>query len=270
MRYEKIYKDSLLNNIKMKALVTGASSGIGYEFAKVLAKNKYDIIIVSRNKEKLQKIKKEIEREHKIKVYVYKSDLSKLNEVKKFYYEVKNEDISVLINNAGVGDFGKFLDISWEKDNEVIDINIKALTFLTKLFSEKMVERGEGKILNVASVAAFQPGPYLAVYSATKSYVLHFSEALAEELKGTGVTVTTLCPGLTMSNFFKRSGISDDEVKTWGNLATAKEVAEYGYEMMIKNKIIAVYGLRSKFSIFLKKFLPRNFVTKITGHVLKV
>ena len=254
----------------MKALITGASSGIGYEFAKVLAKNKYDVILVSRNKEKLQKIKKEIEREHKVKVSVYKSNLSKLNEVKKFYQKVKNEDISILINNAGVGDFGKFLDIPWEKDNEVIDLNIKALTFLTKNFSEKMVEKGEGKILNVTSIAAFQPGPYLAVYSATKSYVLHFSEALAEELKGTGVTVTTLCPGLTMSNFFKRSGISNDEVKTWGNLANAKEVAEYGYEMMIKNKVIVVYGLRNRFNVFLKRFLPRNVVTKITGRVLKV
>ncbi|MEK6872604.1 MAG: SDR family oxidoreductase [Nanoarchaeota archaeon] len=254
----------------MKALVTGASSGIGYEFAKVLAKNKYDIILVSRNKEKLQKIKKEIERWHKTKVYLYKSDLSKLNEVNKFYQKIKNEDIGILINNAGVGNFGKFLDTPWEKDNEVINLNIKALTFLTKIFSEKMVEKGEGKILNVASVAAFQPGPYLAVYSATKSYVLYFSEALAEELKGTGVTVTTLCPGLTMSSFFKRSGISDDEIKTWGNLTTAKEIAEYGYEMMMKNKTIAVYGLRNIFSIFLKRFLPRNFVTKITGRVLKV
>lgn len=254
----------------MKALVTGASSGIGYEFTKVLAKNKYDLILVSRNKEKLQKIKKEIEREYKVKVYLFKSDLSKLDKVKKFYQKVKNEEIGILINNAGVGDFGKFLDTSWEKDNEVIDLNVKALTLLTKLFSEKMIEKGEGKILNVASVAAFQPGPYLAVYSATKSYVLHFSEALAEELKGTGVTVTALCPGLTMSNFFKRSGISDDEMKTWGNFATVKEVAEYGYEMMMKNKVIAIYGLRNKFSIFLKRFLPRNFVTKIIGQVLKV
>ena len=254
----------------MKALVTGASSGIGYELAKVLAKNKYDLILVSRNIEKLQKIKKEIEKNYKVKVYVYKSDLSKLDEVTKFYQQIKNEDINILINNAGVGDFGKFLDISWEKDNEVIGLNIIALTFLTKIFSEKMVEKGEGKILNVASTAAFQPGPYLSVYSATKSYVLNFSEALAEELKGTGVTITTLCPGLTMTDFFKRSGISDNEVKTWGNLTTAKEVAEYGYDMMMNNKTVAVYGLRNKFSIFLKRFLPRNFITRITGRVLKV
>mgnify|MGYP001566310628 FL=1 len=254
----------------MKALVTGASSGIGYEFAKVLAKNKHEIILVSRNKEKLKKLKKEIERDYNVKVSVYKADLSKLNELKKFYRQVKNEDIDILINNAGVGDFGKFLEVSWEKDNEVIDLNIKALTILTKLFSKNMVKRREGKILNVASIAAFQPGPYLAVYSATKSYVLHFSEALAEELKGTGITVTTLCPGLTSSSFFKRSGISYDEVKTWKNLATSKEVAEYGYEMMMKNKIIAVYGLRNRFNIFLKRFLPRNFITKITGRVLKI
>lgn len=260
----------VFDNFKMRALVTGASSGIGYEFAKVLAKNKHELILVSRNKEKLQKIKKEIERNYKVKVYAYKVDLSQLNEVKRFYLQVKNEDIDILINNCGVGDFGKFLEVSWEKDNEVIDINIKALTILTKLFSKNMFERGEGKILNVASTAAFQPGPYLAVYSATKSYVLHFSEALAEELKGTGVTVTVLCPGLTMSNFFKRSGISDDEVKTWENLATAKEVAEYGYEMMMKNKIIAVYGLRNRFNIFLKRFLPRNFVTKITASKLRI
>ena len=254
----------------MRALVTGASSGIGYEFAKILAKNKYELILVSRNKEKLKKIKKEIERDYKVKVYVYNVDLSKLNEVKKFYSLIKNENIDILINNAGVGDFGKFLDMSWEKDNEVIDLNIKALTILTKLFLKNMVKRREGKILNVASIAAFQPGPYLAVYSATKSYVLHFSEALAEELKGTGVTVIALCPGVTMSNFFKRSGISDDEVKTWGNLATSKETAEYGYEMMMKKKIIAVYGSRNRFNIFLKRFFPRNFITKVTGRVLKI
>lgn len=251
----------------MKALITGASSGIGYEFAKILAKNNHDIIIVSRNKEKLQKLKKEIEDDYKVKVSLYNTDLSDIKKVKQLYYKLKNEDINILINNAGVGDFGGFLDIHWEKYNETIDLNIKALTLLTKLFLKDMLAKRKGKILNVASIAGFQPGPYLAIYSATKSYVLHFSEALAEELKGTGVTITALCPGLTMSNFFKRSGITDDEVKKWGKIATSKEVAKFGYKMLMKNKIVAVYGLRNKLFIFFNRLLPRNIITKIVARI---
>ena len=174
----------------------------------------------------------------------------------------ENIDVDVLINNAGFGNLGKFSESDLKKELEMINVNISALTALTRLFLPEMIAKNHGKILNVASTAAFQPGPMMSVYYATKAYVLSFSEALSEELKGTGVTVTALCPGPTASNFQKTAGIQETKLIKGKRIATSKEVAEFGYDAMMKGKRIAVQGTMNKLMAYGVKFLHRRLVTR--------
>ena len=185
------------------ALITGASSGIGLEFAKVFAKEKNNLVLVARSKDKLEQLASDIRKDYAVQVKVINADLSNMEEVQMVYDTCKAENIEVeyLINNAGFGDFGYFAQSDWKKTEQMIDLNIKSLTKFCRLFIPDMVARKSGKILNVASTAAFQPGPTMAVYFASKSYVLFLSEALYSELQGTGVNVTCLCPGATESGF---------------------------------------------------------------------
>lgn len=246
------------------SLVTGASSGIGLEISRLLAKDKNNLILVSRNKEELIKFKKVLEDNYKVQVYVIAKDLAEYNSPLEIYEEISREGFIVenLINNAGFGSFGKFNEIVALKDISMIDVNVRALTYLTKLFLPDMIKNKKGKILNIASTAAFFPGPYMTVYYATKAFVLSLSEALASELAGTGVTVSVLCPGPTKTAFQSKAKMKKSEFVKFG-VMEASTVALCGYRGMLKGKKVIVPGILNKFLINIIRFLPRNIVTSM-------
>lgn len=248
------------------ALITGASNGIGLELAKVHASKGDDLVLVARNKSKLEELKKELEEQHKINVYTIGKDLSQTNAAQEVYDEIIRQNIQIdyLINNAGFGDFGMFVETDWNKELQMINLNIAALTQFTKLFLKDMVKRGSGKIMNVASTAAFQSGPTMAVYFATKAYVLSFSEAVDNEVRDKGVTVTTLCPGATESGFQAAAAMEESGLVKNKKLPTSKEVAEYGYAAMMKGKTVAIHGLKNWLLATSVRFTPRFMVVKIT------
>lgn len=256
--------------MKKTALITGASGGIGYELAKIFAKNGTDLVLVARNKSKLDEFKTELEKQFGISVYTIGKDLSESESVREVYEETAKQNIKVdyLINNAGFGDLGMFTETDWKKEERMINLNIKALTLLTKLYLKEMVNRGSGKIMNVASTAAFQPGPMMAVYCATKSYVLNFSQAINNEVKSRGVTVTALCPGPTKSGFQDASGMKESKIVTKIKMPSSKTVAEFGYKAMMKRKTVAIQGFINKMLAFSVRFIPRNTVVKITRMLL--
>jgi uncharacterized protein len=242
------------------ALITGASLGIGLEFARTFAAAKSDLVLVARNQEKLQTIAIELQTTYGIVVKVITADLSDMKEVQKVYDTCKSENIKIdyLVNNAGFGDFGFFIESDWDKQAQMIDLNIKSLTKMCRLFIPDMVARKTGKILNVASTAAFQPGPTMAVYYATKSYVLFFSEAIYNELQGTGVHVTCLCPGATESGFQAAAAMQESNLVKGKKLPTAKEVAVFGYSSMMKNKMTVIHGLMNTIMATSIRFTPRK------------
>jgi uncharacterized protein len=247
------------------ALITGASNGIGLELAKIFASKGTNLIIVSRNVIELTKLRMELSEKYKIYVEEIEKDLSVPGAAQQVYDEVKSLDFDVdyLINNAGFGDYGFFHQCDWDKQERMINLNILALTQLTRLFLPDMIKRKSGKILNVASTAAFQPGPLMSVYYASKAYVLSFSEAIANELEGTGVTVTALCPGPTKSGFQKASNVEHSKYINATSIPTAKKVAEYAYKTMMKGKRVAVHGLMNKELTFLSPRSPRKFILKM-------
>jgi short-subunit dehydrogenase len=177
--------------------------------------------------------------------------------------------VDYLINNAGFGDFGLFADSNWEKQSEMINLNVLALTHLTRLFLPQMIKNKFGKVLNIASTAAFQPGPTMSVYFATKAFVLSFSEAIANELKGTGVTVTVLCPGATESGFQAAADLKNSNLFKGNQIASSKQVAEFGYNMMMKGKIVVIHGFMNKLLTFSVRLAPRNIITSIARMKLK-
>jgi short-subunit dehydrogenase len=246
------------------ALITGASSGIGLELAHVLADEKSDLILVARNKEKLITLAEELKRNNAINVKVIAKDLSKPEDVAALIDEVKNDNIQYLINNAGFGYFGTYHECDWKTTQDMMELNMTTLAHLTHSLLPKMIERGTGKILNVASVAGFLPGPNMAVYYATKAFVLHFSEAIAQELKGTGVTVTALCPGPTESQFMDVSGMAQSKLVKGRKLPTSKQVAEYGFQAMMRGQHVAVHGWDN----FILSVLPRLFPRRLTAWVV--
>ena len=241
------------------ALITGASGGIGYEFAKLLAKDCSTVILVARGKEKLVEVKKELELLAPVRVFVLPKDLAQAGAAEELFDEVEKEKLSVdiLINNAGFGDHGAFVDTDWAKESDMLALNITALTHMTKLFLKGMIRRKRGRIVNVASAAAFQPGPFMAVYYASKAYVLSFSEAIANELKGTGVTVTVLCPGPTTTGFAQAAGAERSFLFRYRKPASPSDVARYGYNAMMKGKTVAIHGLLNKLLIMSTRLSPR-------------
>lgn len=245
------------------ALITGASSGIGYEFSKIFAREHYNLVLAARNSKKLDELKEELEKKYSIQCTVISVDLSVLAEAESMVKKIEASGISidVLVNNAGFGDFGFFKDTNWNKELQMINLNITALTYLTKEFAKSMLARKNGKILNVASTAAFLPGPLMAVYYATKAYVLSLSEALSNELAGTGVSVTTLCPGPTASGFQAAADIEESKLVKGKKLPTSEEVAEYGYKAMNKGKRIAIHGWMNKIQVFAVRLAPRKMIT---------
>jgi len=220
------------------ALITGASSGIGLELARIHASKGGNLVLVARNKQKLDELKSELETKYSIKVFTIGKDLAVADSALEVYNEVKEQNIRVdyLINNAGYGDFGMFAETNWEKETRMIQLNISTLTQLTKLFLPDFIRQGGGKIMNLGSTASFQPVPLMSVYAATKAYVLSFSEAINNELAGKGITVTALCPGLTESGFVDAAAMNQSKMAKSKTLPTSKEVAEFGYNAMLKGK----------------------------------
>jgi uncharacterized protein len=246
------------------ALITGASSGIGFELAKIFAANKVNLVLVARSEDKLNELAGEL-KPLGISVQVLVRDLSNYNTAKEIFDWCGRQNIKIdyLVNNAGVGDFGFFYESDWKKQEQIINLNITALTYLTHLFLPDMVKRKNGRVLNVASTAAFQPGPTMSVYYATKAFVLHFSEAVANELENTGVTVTALCPGATESGFQSAATMEESKLVKGKKLPTSKEVAEYGYTAMMKGKKVAIHGMMNYLMANAVRFSPRAVVLKM-------
>lgn len=246
----------------MKALVTGASSGIGLEMAKYLDNLGYELILVARDKEKLESVAKMLE--HKPKIIVM--DLSQIEDIKSLYVLVKNDDIDVLINNAGFGLCGKFTDTELSKEMNMIDLNIKSVHVLTKLFLKDMKRKNKGYILNVASSASFQSGPLMATYYATKSYVYRLTEAINYELKKdkVNVHVSCLCPGPVDTNFNNVAG-----VKFSVKPLSASYVAKYGIDKMFKDKMLIIPGFKMKCAKFFGRFLSDKMLMRITYRIQK-
>ena len=247
----------------MKALITGASSGIGLDMARYLATKKCELILVSRNKEKLEEIQETLP----TKVTIIVADLSQEQRVKELYAFAKKENIDILINNAGLGDFGPLTDTDLTKDLELINTNIKAVNILTKYFVKDMEKRNtDTYILNVASSAAFQPGPLMSTYYATKSYVYQLTEALyyEEKKKKTKVHVSVLCPGPVATNFNDVAG-----VKFSVKPLTSAYVARYAIDEMLKNKMLIIPGFKMKCAKFFSRFVSDKFLLRIIYRVQK-
>src|SRR5690606_16452791 len=249
------------------ALVTGAASGLGYELATLLAKDAYKLILVDIDAESLTKVKLELEQKFTVEVVTLVKDLGIKNVAEDIMHDINDAPIDVLINNAGFGLFGSFIETDWERGAEMLHVHILTTTHLTKLVLEGMVKRGAGKILNVSSLAAFQPGPLMAIYYASKGYMLSFSEAIANELKGTGVTVTALCPGPTKTAFQKTVSEDCSENKITFNMASAKTVAAYGYKAMLKGKSYAIPGRFNKFLAIIPRLVTRSAAAAIVRQI---
>lgn len=251
------------------ALITGATGGIGLELAKIHASKGGDLVLVARNKQKLLEIKDEFESNYHVEVMIIDKDLSRKDAAQEVYNETLNRQINIdiLINNAGFGDFGFFSETDWFKEYEMISLNIIALTQLTKLYGQDMITNEYGKIMNVASIASFLPGPKMAIYYATKAYVLSFSEAIANEMAHQGVTVTTLCPGPTETGFEKAAALEESGLFKKQKVATSKSVAEYGYQAMMKGKTVAIPGFTNWLMTKLILLAPRSLVVKVVRKI---
>lgn len=248
------------------ALITGATSGLGYEFVKLFAKDGYNLVIIARNKQKMEQIKQSFQSIH---VTVIAKDLSIPNAVKEVIEEVEKQGITidVLVNNAGFGLLGNFDELDIQKQVNMIQLNVTALTELTFYVLQKMKQKNEGKILNIASTAAFQPGPLMAVYYATKAYVLSFSEALVEELSGSRVTVTTLCPGATKTNFGSVANV--EGTKMFSRAMDSEFVAKQGYNALMNRKRVVITGGLNNMGALAAKFLPRSIAAKTAKYVAR-
>lgn len=246
-------------------LITGASSGLGVEFARLAAANGDDLVLIARSVEKLDLLANELRSERGANVTVLPYDLSSPSSVDAIVRDLSAADITIdtLIANAGVGKLGAFAEQSAEDVATMLRLNIESLTMLIRALLPGMIERKTGRILTVASVAAFTPGPLMAVYYASKAYVLHFSVALANELRGTGVTVTCLCPGPTKTGFQKTANMAEAPMFKKLHVMDAASVAKIGYVAMLRGKAIVVPGWTNKLSAFLTRLAPKTFTARI-------
>lgn len=251
------------------ALITGASGGIGYELAKLHAREGHQLVLVARNQQRLNEIKSEWESFYKIQVHTLALDLSEPKSAETLFNWTEGQGIQIdyLINNAGFGDFGLFHESNWEKSERMIQLNITSLTHLCKLYLPKMVSRKNGRILNVASTAAFQPGPTMAVYYATKAFVLSFSEAIGNEVSESGVRVTAFCPGATASGFQTAAAMEESALVKGRRLPSAESVALHGFKAMMQGKPVAIPGTLNYVMANAVRFLPRTWVVKIARKV---
>ncbi|QIA65081.1 SDR family NAD(P)-dependent oxidoreductase [Vibrio astriarenae] len=252
------------------ALITGASGGIGLELAKIHASKGGDLVLVARSKEKLIELKNELEASYGVKVEVIASDLSQPNAAQALFDKTQalGLKIDTLINNAGFGGHGKFHERSLTDEHSMMQVNIVALTDLAHLYLKGMVERNKGQILNVSSTASFIPGPLQAVYYATKAFVTSFSQAVAEEVRDSNVTVTALCPGAVATGFVAAGNL--EGVDVWKNAKSPRSVAECGYQAMEKGELVAFNETSLKFMLnWIIPFLPRKLVLKISRQAME-
>jgi len=246
-------------------LLTGASAGIGKELAFLFAERGYGLVLVARNREALEDVAADVKRRFGIESRVLAKDLSRPSAPAEISAELKNAgtDIAILVNNAGFGTFGDFKDADWASQEQMIQLNVASLVSLTHLFLPEMSRRKCGRILNVASTAAFQPGPLMAVYYATKAFVLSFSEAISSELRGTGITVTALCPGPTLTEFQGRAGIEHVRMIRSALVMDARSVAAAGLDGLLKGKRLVIPGLLNWLGAFGVRLAPRFLILRI-------
>ncbi|MGY3312553.1 short-subunit dehydrogenase [Peribacillus simplex] len=244
-------------------LITGASGGIGKELADRFAKDGYNVVLVARSEDKLTELAKKYQESYRVQATVFAKDITLPGVAEEIAAELKKKGITIdyLVNNAGFGLYGEFLETKLEQEMNMIDVNIKALTIMTKLFLPDMVKRRQGGVMNVASVGAFYPGPLMAVYFATKAYVLSYTEALENELSGTGVTVTALCPGPTATGFVGRAELGSSKLYQSGVMEVGK-VADEAYRDFLRGKTLIIPGAIHRFITSLPRLLPRKVMTR--------
>ncbi|HUF66909.1 MAG TPA: SDR family oxidoreductase [Gemmatimonadaceae bacterium] len=254
--------------VRGTALITGASAGIGAEFARVFAEHGHDVVLVARRQDALEGLAGQIEGKHRIRATVLPADLSDLAAPAELFEAVLGADLQVdiLVNNAGFGLAGEFAETDLDRELAMIQVNVAALTHLTKLFVRPMIQRRSGGILNVASVAALFPGPLRSVYYASKAYVLSFTEALAEELRDSGVRVTALCPGPTATEFHAVSGGAAERFGL-SRVSDARSVARFGYESLQDGVRVAIPGFQNKLAVQARRLAPRGVVTRLVRQV---
>lgn len=252
---------------KGTALITGASVGLGREFARLFAADGHDVVLVARSKDKLEALAQELSEKYKVKAHVVDVDLGAHDGAQRVFDRVTALGIPVefLVNNAGFGSNGAFLDLPLDKEIGQIDLNVSALVALSHLFGKQMVEKKTGHILNIASTAAFQSGPFMATYFATKAFVVSFSEALSHELKDTGVTVTCHCPGATATEFAATAGNDKTALFKKGSVAGADEVARHAYRAMHAGRVLSIHGVMNNVLMQANRFSPRALVRTITA-----
>ena len=249
---------------RQTALITGASSGIGAELAKVFAQHGYDLVLVARTESALASLAGSLQGQHGVSVRLLPTDLAVPAAPEEVFAALQRDavPVDVLVNNAGFGTYGFFAETDLAAELQMLQVNVVALTHLTKLFLREMLERRRGKILNVASTAAYQPGPRMAVYYATKAYVLSFSEALANELGGTGVTVTTLCPGPTASGFQQQAQMDGPRLMS-RRIMDATTVARIGFRGLMRGQTVVIPGLTNRLLAFSTRLAPRRLSAEV-------
>ena len=251
------------------ALITGASSGLGLEFAELFARDGWRPVLVARSGDKLHALAADLTTRYGVEAVAIPLDLAQAGSAERLFDEVERRQIAVdaLVNNAGFATFGLFAETSLGEEREELQLNVVTLTELTKLFLKPMLARNRGRIMNVSSSAAFQPGPFMAVYYATKAYVLSFSEALSAELEGTGVSVTCLCPGPTESGFQDRANMGASGLFKTLRVSKAASVARAGYRAMMRGKRLVIPGRMNQIVAFLPRLSPRGMVLRISRGV---
>jgi short-subunit dehydrogenase len=249
---------------KMTALVTGASGGIGEELARLFAADGHGLVLVARSRDKLARLAEELQAKHGVEARVLAADLARPDAPREIFDELQGAGVTVdaLVNNAGFGSYGLFAETDLKFELELLQVNVVALTHLTKLFLPGMLARRRGYVMNVASTAAFQPGPLMAVYYASKAYVLSFSEALTNECAGAGVRVSALCPGPTETGFVAAAGMGDSKLFDRA-VMDARTVAVEGYRGLLAGKAVVIPGVRNNLLARSIGFFPRNLVTKV-------
>ena len=245
------------------ALVTGASSGIGAELARLCAGAGSDLVLVARRAERLQELAESLSATHHVQARVLVADLSDPSAPQAIFDAVRGAPIDILVNNAGIGVRGAFAETEWKAQAALLEVNLMAPVRLTHLFLPEMLRRGSGRILNVASTAAFVPGPFMATYYASKAFLVSFSQAIANESRGSGVTVTVLCPGVTRTEFFQAAGIEDSRLLRGGNVMEAADVAREGYQAMMEGKAEVIAGARNRWVMRGARLVPRTTLAEV-------
>jgi short-subunit dehydrogenase len=256
--------------MKNIALITGASTGIGRDLARIHAEQGGDLVIIARRQPALAAVKSELEGKHGVRVLTIAADLTEPGTIQRIHQDLGQQGIKIdiLINNAGFGGHGKFHQRDWNQEQSMIDLNIKALCEMTHVFVQDMIQQGQGRILNVASTAGFLPGPLQAVYYATKAFVVSFSQAIAEELSDTGVSVTALCPGPVKTEFIDRAGL--ENVNSFRHAADSRDVAQVGYRAMMKGQLIVFNDWKLSFLLgWVVPWLPRRTVLRLSRQMME-